>query len=211
VRQGSAASTKIAHLGQGGEQEDPVGKRLGPRQLDGAGDLLDGLQHDLLGTRLHRRRRCRRRRRGDHAAPRRPQTADGGADGRARRARAVVAARRRGEVQRHGARGGLGRHGRHCRRRWLVGRAAWARGVGESGLVWFASRLVAWTGLPPARGRGGRNRSGLGAGEVSLGPEREERQALAACHQPPRHDALQRCRLVADLGARETMRGATGK
>jgi hypothetical protein len=141
VRQGSAASTKIAHLGQGGEQEDPVGKRLGPRQLDGAGDLLDGLQHDLLGTRLHRRRRCRRRRRGDHAAPRRPQTADGGADGRARRARAVVAARRRGEVQRHGARGGLGRHGRHCRRRWLVGRA----GLGRGG--WFGSPRGWWRGL----------------------------------------------------------------
>lgn len=67
------------YLGQGGEQEDPVGQRLGPGQLDGAGDLLDGLQHDLLGARLHRG--CRRRRQGDHAEPARPQPADGGRSG----------------------------------------------------------------------------------------------------------------------------------
>lgn len=158
----------LAYLGQGGEQEDPVGERLGPGQLDGTGDLLDGLQHDLLGARLHRG--CRRRRQGDRAAPARPQPADGcggGAGGRARRARAVVvAARQRGEVQRHGGRrgGGLGRHGRHCRRRELVGRAG---GLGardwrgeSSGLVWGGPRGWWRRGLTATCtvGRGGRNR-----------------------------------------------------
>jgi hypothetical protein len=43
------------YLGEGGEQEDPVGERLGPRQLDDAGDLLDGLQQHLLLRRGGRR------------------------------------------------------------------------------------------------------------------------------------------------------------
>jgi hypothetical protein len=49
----------FSHLGQGGEEKDPVGERLGAGQLHGAGDLPDGLQHDLLQStappRPHRR------------------------------------------------------------------------------------------------------------------------------------------------------------
>jgi hypothetical protein len=126
------------YLGEGGEQEDPVGERLGPRQLDDAGDLLDGLQQHLLLRRGGRR---------------------GGSENRGGHAPAYEANRRRRDgcaelVRRRRDRAGEARSGDTVAAAALEAMA----GIG-GGLVAVGGGRRGWFGCGRWRGRGrGRNR-----------------------------------------------------